>query len=405
VAPATPLAARAHLRLRSPTCGQGREGGAGARVQMAAPDRAVVILGDEISLGQGVPDGKGFVTRIEQALAPYGVDVIGGWSREGETAVGLATEPEKQEELKMRIRDLGGVQQLIVVIALGMHDRIILGDMMDMLEQALQMIIRLVQNMNAIPILMQIVPDDIDGRVGQDCGAAFCPVPVCLAQQYQEEGGSGPFLPNMQAHEELANNLLAVLAEEMRLPLRPPEAPQPGGPFDGIWVHKDHPGMLENIQDGIIRSDDGSYAQIHLTSKHKFYIEHSGQKVHAEVRGNELIWSDGDVWTRLEDDAVPLMSSPPAKKNKGDLKSFLKVWEKAEEANKRSRKETTKNEIRAEQDRLNQDREMLDNERQRLEEGMKRLHEETEQVSAMREEIRESEEKSGRGLFGCWQAG
>jgi len=393
-----------------------------------ALQRCVAVLGDGVALGQGCPKGESFVYQIRHALEPHGVEVV-NWSKEEQTATCCAT--EQIDDLQAFISDaVATSSQTVVVIELGIHDRVFLGDM---LPQALRELVRVVQNKNATPVVMQVVPDDVDQIVAEELGAIFVPAPASLVKQFAREPNH-PFTPNASSHAELARNLLMGLEQALEIPLvsgghgkdgrdtllsggqaRSSRGGTPhqskhrtvghGSGFDGFWTHKDQPGLLECIQDGIIRSDDGTCLPIQPISHDCFFIEQGGQKVQAEVRGDELIWSDGDIWCRVEDNGVPTMGRPPEKKSKGDLKSFMKAWEKAEEACRQTVKEAKKDEVHSEKERLEHDRARLEQARQQLEDGMRTLHEETEKFSALREEVREIEMRQNRGLFGCCSAG
>jgi len=381
-----------------------------------AMQRSVAVLGDDVALGQGCPISKSFVDEIQRVLEPHGVDVL-NWSREEQTVAVCAT--EQLNDLQAQLQDtVATSSQTAVVIELGIHDRVFLGEM---LGDTLQMLVRVVQDMNAIPIVMQVVPDDVDQRVAQDLGAAFVPAPASLVEQFAKDP-KHPFIPHPDAHKDLAKNLLAVLGKELQLPLAADDkkdtllaggqrrdsktaADGHGSGFDGVWMHKDQPSLLEIIKDGIIKSDDGSSAKVQPISHDSFFIEQQGHRVSAEVRGNELIWSDGDIWCRVENFGVPTMGRPPQRKSKGDMNSFMAAWEQAEEACLQTTKELRKNEIGSERERLEHERARLEDARQQLEDGMQTLHEETEKVSTLREEVREVEIRQSRGIFGCCSAG
>lgn len=364
--------------------------------------RCVCILGDEISLGEGCQKGRGYADRVKQTLQPHGVDLL-NWSREEQTATRCAT--ESLEEFQGQLLEVSQTSsQVFVVLALGTHDRVYL---VDMLEQAMEMLVRVCRQADAKPIVLQLVPDDLDMIIAQEHGCAFVPAPPSVIRQYQQAPNS-PFFPSADAHKDIARALCACLEGELRLPLAEPahqddseetlhvgnrpRAVTPhhskahnGGSLEGVWMHKDDPNLIEMIQGNIIMSADGTTTQLHAGgSGNTFFIESGGQRIDAQVRGHELHWSDGDIWCMVEDDGAPTLDRAPERKKKGDLKSLKKAWEAAEEAVNRTKEEEGKQELEREREYLTNERRRLEQERRRFEEGNQSLHEETEKVSAMR---------------------
>lgn len=388
---------------------------------MSIPDNVVWIVGDEIAAGKGCAPGQCFVDIVADALIPHGVDLVPGSVNEGETAYMLVAEDDKHQDFKVALRSsVEGCHRLVVVLALGANDRVLFSDAPEMLEQALAVLIRDIQEVGARPLLMQIVPDGLDERVGMECGAGLVPVPISLVKEYrQDTAGGQPFVPSQQAHRDMAQQLLMVLEEELQLRRSPssshsrsragtkgkPSRQGSDADFDGVWEHKGHPGQLENIQDGVIKSDDGTYAQLECTGPGKCFIDTGGMRVDGEIRGDELHWSDGDVWMRLKDSDVPTLSAPPSMRNRsqkcGDTDSFLKVWAAADKANERSRKEANKGELLIERDVLEQAHERLREERQHLEESKRRLAEEWQAVNELRE--RAAAQSANPGFFAWCQ--
>merc|ERR1712007_116626 len=73
-------------------------------------------------------------------------------------------------------------------------------------------------------------------------------------------------------------------------------------PWDGCWTHKAEPGQrVEGILGDTIAWSTGSTNRIYRHDDRKLSVcidGVDGAFHHAELVGDELIWSDGDVWTR-----------------------------------------------------------------------------------------------------------
>lgn len=352
-----------------------------------AAGRCLAILGDSTAL---VPDG--FVHHVTEALHGHeGLEVV-NWSVEDQTATAWAT--DQLEELQGKIKHVKEAHKdLFVVVALGSHDRVILGELLEMLEMSLGMLVRVMVSMDARPIIMQVVPDDIDQKVAQDMGVAFVPAPHSVVAQYAAEPAS-PFVPKPECYGDMATNLLHVLDEELKRPMRRFAGHEDNdfmtrgsynpGPFDGTWMHKDVPSMIELISNNVIVSADGNQTLIHPDGQNGFFIEQDGHQIHAELRGTDLRWSDGDIWSLIQDS--PMLGRPPIKYKIKDLTKILSdTWEMAEQACVRTQEETEKGELKLKRERLAAEHAELQAARSKLEAARATLHKETEHVSALRE--------------------
>jgi len=360
--------------------------------------RIVVILGDEVALGKGCPKGQGFAARVQDSLEQHGVEVH-NWSREEHTATGCATDYFQEIQDNIRRLDAGPHVRAVVVLELGIHDRVFLGDM---LHTGLSTLCTLCAQEGVQPVIMQVVPDDADVHVAEETNSRLVRAPTSALMQWQREP-SAPFYPHADVHKDLAANLLEVLQEELNLPLaahgRDPmmsgnfrsthsdplrSGGLGAGQLDGVWLHKADPDLMEVIENDVIRSPDGSSTMLRKgTNANMHYIEAGGRRVTCKTVGNELHWDDGDIWCLVEDKA-PTLGSPPGRKKKADMRSLRKAWDDAEEAFYRTKKEEEREELKHERERLRHERDLLSEARARLQAGESRLHEDTEKLTAMR---------------------
>jgi len=259
-----------------------------------------------------------------------------------------------------------------------------------MIEEALGMLVNVVTNTNARPILVEIVPDNLDRKVSDDTGAGFIGAPQSLVFQFADDPGP-PFLPRPETHKDIAEGIMQALGFEMRLgqptvgratsPGRTPKARSApnaarfmsqhgspasagsarGGPFDGTWYHQQMPGMKEVIEGNNIRSSDGVQTFMVHVSHDTFYIEQDGQRIHAKLTGNLLRWDDGDVWC-LED-----------KGQTGTLDQLRDAWAQAERAVRHTVDEERKEELRKEHERLHAECQQHELKRAQLEEDARLL--------------------------------
>lgn len=338
--------------------------------------QCVVILGDTLgTLHSGVPEGKGYAHRLTKELQKHGVQVQ-NWSREDQTAMAWAT--EQLEELQGKIREISSSgTDLYILIELGMQDRVMLGDMVN---EALGMLIRVVTSMDARPILMEVVPDNIDRKITEEMGAALVPACTLLVDQWRDVQ-MVPFTPSAEAHKEMAEAALRVLTEEMRLgvsarpgspsrstgsPARKTGSParntgspsKAASPWDGSWYRKDNrefPHMHEVIEGTFISSPDGYQTKLNPVSNTEFFIEQDGHRVHAQLANKQIKWDDGDIWY-LHDPG-----GPP-----GSLEDLMTAWEAAERAVRTTTKEKQRDELKAERRDLDEERTRLDQARDQL---------------------------------------
>jgi hypothetical protein len=66
--------------------------------------------------------------------------------------------------------------------------------------------------------------------------------------------------------------------------------------FDGIWSHKTNPNFVEEIRGDEIRGPDGTVTHIFLHGQGRISFQLGGREYVGQRIGDELAWSDGDVW-------------------------------------------------------------------------------------------------------------
>lgn len=416
---------------------------------MTAPGRAVAILGDSVCLPDCDHRGPPFTRVVEDVLQQYGVEFL-NWSKPDNMAVMLASEPQRLEELQREIRAVTSLGvELFVILAVGRRDRIDFGEM---LAESLGMLVRVCIADNARPLLLEVVPDGIDKSVAREQGAGLVPAPRTVTSEYGMRDPLEPFTPTHQCHRDIAQSVLAVLEQEMNLPLAlpalgredtddalasrgrigtrgrashdddlllmassegrvgggrgrathdddllmaagPVASSSRGSPFEGTWFHKDQPSLFEVVQGHQIVSVDGHRTEMQDIRGNSFSIVHGGASIRATRRGDELHWDDGDIWC-LREESPLLDLSPPRRggskqrSDAGDQRSLFAAWERAEEAGRHTNNESRKKEQDVERERLDAERRALEEAWKRLEEDQQILQKETEKVSRQREVAR-----------------
>jgi len=68
--------------------------------------------------------------------------------------------------------------------------------------------------------------------------------------------------------------------------------------LNGRWMHKHFPEIVEIIKGDLIHGPNGTISQMAGRGKDSISIELDGSPFYATRAGNELFWSDGDIWTR-----------------------------------------------------------------------------------------------------------
>lgn len=69
-------------------------------------------------------------------------------------------------------------------------------------------------------------------------------------------------------------------------------------PFNGSWVHKRNPDILETISGDRLIGPTGRVHAMTFNGANRFSIELMGRAYQAQLVGSELVWDDGDVWVR-----------------------------------------------------------------------------------------------------------
>jgi len=70
--------------------------------------------------------------------------------------------------------------------------------------------------------------------------------------------------------------------------------------FDGHWAHKLHPEMVATVMGTKLQMADGTVTTLVPHGVDGFYILLNGEQHHAQIRGNFLYWSGGDVWIHVQ---------------------------------------------------------------------------------------------------------
>eukprot|EP00933_Yihiella_yeosuensis_P026556 TRINITY_DN20617_c0_g1_i1.p1 TRINITY_DN20617_c0_g1~~TRINITY_DN20617_c0_g1_i1.p1 ORF type:complete len:688 (+),score=123.44 TRINITY_DN20617_c0_g1_i1:167-2230(+) len=69
------------------------------------------------------------------------------------------------------------------------------------------------------------------------------------------------------------------------------------GVLDGRWVHKDRPDTVEVIEDGAVRSQDGTVKDFTLQGDNKILMEVHNSLLRGSIDQNgHILWADGQVW-------------------------------------------------------------------------------------------------------------
>lgn len=79
--------------------------------------------------------------------------------------------------------------------------------------------------------------------------------------------------------------------------------------FDGIWSHKTAPHIVEEIRGDEIRGPDGTVTHIFAHGQGRVSFQLGGCEYAGQRMGDELAWSDGDVW---------VLQRPPAAMFEGE---------------------------------------------------------------------------------------
>lgn len=374
--------------------------------------RCVAIVGDSLALPDATPDGNGFVFYVLEALQEQGVEVQ-NWSQAGQSATSLAT--ERLDEIKSLCASVTiDGKELFVILEVGTEDRAP-AERAELLPDSLDVVTKAVKEF-ARPILMQVVPDDIDRAIADQNGSGYIPAPECLIEQfYKTPTPRHPFVPKEDFHKNMARSVLAALAEEMQLPLCLPDervVPPPGQTpthremrvrkkkdknmfmsttgkgvaatpgvethFDGVWIHKSNPNQIEMVQGNMLVSEDGQKTPMTIVDANTFFIVQEGQQITATLRGGELRWEDGDIWCLKSDAAgVPTLELPPRRANKSkeamDSRLLMICWDRAEMAVKRTGEERQKNELKSAREQVEIERQELEGLRRQLDSDRQKL--------------------------------
>jgi len=78
--------------------------------------------------------------------------------------------------------------------------------------------------------------------------------------------------------------------------------------LQGVWAHKKYPNMHEEIRGDQIFGKDGVVTTF-VCEGEGLAMHWDGRTFRARLRGDELIWDDGDVWVRKSSDAKSTQSA------------------------------------------------------------------------------------------------
>jgi len=74
------------------------------------------------------------------------------------------------------------------------------------------------------------------------------------------------------------------------------EAP---APLNGRWMYNGKSGIVLHVDNDVVRRPDGTTVKILEQTQAALYLVHSGKRLKAVLKGNDLAWEDGAVWTRI----------------------------------------------------------------------------------------------------------
>jgi len=139
-------------------------------------------------------------------------------------------------------------------------------------------------------------------RTMEKCVAFNFPV---LTNGWWDESTRGPKVCYMKHGFVMSDQLHVTCSSEIMSPswdyytLLPEEAEQKmEGPFDGDWTAKGDSSQIYDITKGTIQWGKGDQSKILDEAPTTFTTEHNGKTQKATLDGDELVWDNGDTWTR-----------------------------------------------------------------------------------------------------------
>lgn len=82
-------------------------------------------------------------------------------------------------------------------------------------------------------------------------------------------------------------------------------------PLNGRWSYNRDPATVLEICGDFVKKPDGSALKILQQAESGLSIVHAGKRLQASLHGNELLWQDGAVWSRLEEEVPQSQGSLP----------------------------------------------------------------------------------------------
>lgn len=85
-------------------------------------------------------------------------------------------------------------------------------------------------------------------------------------------------------------------------------------PLNGKWMYNGKSGIVLQVDNDVVRRPDGTTVKILEQTQAALYIIHNGKRLKAVLKGNDLVWEDGAVWTRVAEPEclLPGMEEEPA---------------------------------------------------------------------------------------------
>lgn len=92
-------------------------------------------------------------------------------------------------------------------------------------------------------------------------------------------------------------------------------------PLNGRWMYNGKSGIVLHIDNDVVRRPDGTTVKILEQTQAALYIVHNGKRLKAVLKGNDLVWEDGAVWTRASEPECLLPGmEEPARPEGGEAK-------------------------------------------------------------------------------------